>query len=90
MANAHLDLDAAAATPSRHPTGHKDVVARIDELLGLDLKVLPHFVHLLDEVPVSVEAAMDARIEDISGQIETTSGWASSERVEKSRPAPNP
>src|SRR5215204_6534617 len=39
----HLGLDAAAATPSGHPTGHKDIVARIDELPRARFERCPTF-----------------------------------------------
>jgi hypothetical protein len=41
------------------------MIARIDELLRDELKVLPHLVDLLDKAPEAIEAVIDGRIKDL-------------------------
>src|SRR5918994_5543455 len=66
----HAGLYPAAAPLPRYAVAHKDVVIRVDELLGRDSKVLPHLVDLFEKASEPVDAAMDTGVENVSRQID--------------------
>jgi hypothetical protein len=52
-----LDIDAAALAASAHQIRNDDLVSTsIDELQGLDTKVLPNLIDLLDEAAKAIVA----------------------------------
>ena len=62
---AHLCGDSALPTPSSHPSHTDDVFTVVEELLGIDAKVLPHRIDLFDQAPEAVVSDMDTRVKDV-------------------------